>query len=42
MTSPNPTHFWILLGLPLGLVLAGFGLFLTRWLQLRPRSGGDP
>jgi signal transduction histidine kinase len=41
VTHPNPAHFWILLGLPLGLVLVGFALFLSRWLQLRPRNGGE-
>ena len=39
MTHPDLLHVRILLALPLAIVAAGLGLFLVRWLQLRPRSG---
>ena len=42
MTHPNPALVWILLGLPLGTVFAGLGLFLIRWLRLRRRPDRDP
>lgn len=41
MTHPSPASVWILLGLPLGIVLVGLFLFLSRWMRLRPRSGGE-
>ena len=41
MTHPNPAFLWIVLGLPLGVALAAVFLFLTRWLQLRPRTGAE-
>jgi signal transduction histidine kinase len=41
VNQPSPAHFWILLGLPLGIVLIGFVMFLMRWLHLRPRSGAE-
>ncbi len=42
MTHPDPTRVWILLGLPLGMLLAGLAVVLVRWLRLRSRSGADP
>ncbi|MDR3670523.1 MAG: ATP-binding protein [Holophaga sp.] len=41
MTHPSSAFVWILLGLPLVIVLVGLFMFLTRWLRLRPRSGGE-
>ena len=41
MTHPSPASVWILLGLPLGIVLACLFVFLGRWMRLRPRSGGE-
>ena len=41
MTHPSPASVWIMLGLPLGIVLAGVLIFIARWLRLRPRSGAE-
>ena len=41
MTHPSPATVWTLLALPLGIVLVGLFMFLSRWLRLRPRSGGE-
>ena len=42
MTHPDPTRVWILLGLPLGMLLAGLATVLVRWLRLRSRARADP
>jgi signal transduction histidine kinase len=42
LTHPDPTRVWILLGLPLGMLLAGVAMVVLRWLRLRSRSGADP
>ena len=41
MTHPSPASLWILLGLPLGIVVACLLVFLGRWMRLRPRSGAE-
>jgi len=42
VTHPDSTRVWILLGLPLGMLLAGVAVFLARWLRLRARAQPDP
>ena len=37
----NPALFWMILGLPLGFALAGFGVSFNRWLRLRRRPAPD-
>jgi signal transduction histidine kinase len=42
VTHPDPSRFWLLLGLPLGMLLGGVVLFLVRWIRMRPHPQGDP
>ena len=41
MKNPNEAITWIILGLPLGFLLIGIGMFLFRWFRLRPSHRAD-